>query len=244
MVSAWSFQEHPRPGGHGRLAVRRGWQRRELQPELHREVQPAHQQVGGSLLHVHPPQQRGGGGAGTAQLPTPFLAHPLGVLDEPLTKEQDLPYLKGTGAPGGAPGRRGPPRGAAGHCRRRAKAPGATPSPNTPRDPGAIPAFVARVGPSRRSETCFPGEHPPSRGRGEGVPSAPSTDSSQRPPEGCGFSFGEGNPQTIAAFGIRTIQLVPPGRAQPAVEAPRRPAGWQRWTALLAGPRPSVQALL
>nr|XP_013049728.2 kelch-like protein 17 isoform X2 [Anser cygnoides] len=237
-------QEHPRPGGHGRLAVRRGWQRRELQPELHREVQPAHQQVGGSLLHVHPPEQRGGGGAGTAQLPTPFLAHPLGVFDEPLTKDQDLPYLKGTGAPGGAPGRRGPPRGAAGRYRRRAKAPGATSSPGTPRDPGAIPALGARTGPSRRSEMCFPGEHPPSGGRGEGVLSAPSTDSSHRPPEGCVFSFGEGNLETIAASRIQTIRPVPHGRAQPAVEAPQSPVGCQRRAALLPGPRPGVQALL
>lgn len=35
VLSAWSFQEHPRPGGHGRVAVRGGWQRRELQPQLH-----------------------------------------------------------------------------------------------------------------------------------------------------------------------------------------------------------------
>lgn len=132
VVSAWSLQEHPRPGGHGWVAVRSGGQRWELQPELHREVQPPNQQVGSSLLHVHTPEQRGGGCAGTPQLPAPLLAHPVGVFDEPLTKNQDLPYLKGTGAPGGALGQRGWPHGAAGRCRRRAKVLAAASSLSTP----------------------------------------------------------------------------------------------------------------
>lgn len=94
--------------------------------------------MGGSLLHVHAPEQRGGGRAGTPQLPTTLLTHPVGLFDEPLTKDQDLPYLKGTGASGGALGQRGQSHGAAGHCRR-TKVPAAASSPNTPVNPRSHP---------------------------------------------------------------------------------------------------------
>lgn len=131
--------------------------------------------MGSSLVHVHTPEQRGGGCAGTPQLPTPLFAHAVSVFDEPLTKNQDLPYLKGTGAPGGVLGQRGPPHRAAGRCRRRAKVPAAASSPSLLQTPGAIPALGAHIGSARprQLEMCFLDEHPPSRGRGEGVLSAP-----------------------------------------------------------------------
>ncbi|XP_034526893.1 kelch-like protein 17 isoform X6 [Ailuropoda melanoleuca] len=78
-------QEYARPGGHGRLAVRRGGQRWQLQPQLHREVQPEDQQVGGRVLHVHAAQQRGRGSARAAQLPAALLAHAVRVVHKPLT---------------------------------------------------------------------------------------------------------------------------------------------------------------
>lgn len=189
-VSARSFQKHPRPGGHGWLAVRGGRQRWQLQPELHREVQPSHQQVGGSLLHVHPPQQRWGGRAGTAQLPTPLLAHALRVLDEPLTKDRDLPYLQGVG---------GPSCGAAARCRSRAKALAAIPSPSAPMEPGAIPG--ARLG-SASPKLCFLGDHTPSAVLGEGVlPLHPRTHLTALP-KGYLFSLGKGTSKPSLLIGF------------------------------------------
>ncbi|KAM7099971.1 kelch-like protein 17 isoform 2-T2 [Molossus nigricans] len=85
-VEKYEPQEHPRPGGHGRMAVCRGGQRWQLQPQLHREVQPEDQQVGGCVLHVHAAQQCGRGGAGAAQLPAAVLAHTVRVVHQPLTR--------------------------------------------------------------------------------------------------------------------------------------------------------------
>lgn len=89
----FSFQEHTWPGGYGRLAVCSGGKRWQLQSELHWEVQPAQQQMGRSLLHVHAAQQRGRGGAGASQLPATLVAHPLGFLHQPLTRGHRLADL-------------------------------------------------------------------------------------------------------------------------------------------------------
>lgn len=151
------------------MAVRCRWQRRELQPQLHREVQPPYQQVGSSLVHVHTPEQRRGGCAGTPQLPTPFLAHPVGVFDEPLTKNQDLPYLKGTGVCGGA---LGSPHGAAGRYKEESEGTGLQPQHSL--NPGAMPVLGAHIRSARpqQLEMCFLDEHPPCRGQEERMLSA------------------------------------------------------------------------
>lgn len=87
------FQEHPWPRCYGRLVVRSGRKRRQLKPKLHREVQSAQQQVGCSLLHVHAPQQCGRSRTGTPELPATLLAHPLGLLHQPLTRGHRLAEL-------------------------------------------------------------------------------------------------------------------------------------------------------
>lgn len=46
--------------------------------------------MGGSLLHVHAAQQRRRSGAGASELPAAFLAHPLSVLHQPLTRGHRL----------------------------------------------------------------------------------------------------------------------------------------------------------
>ncbi|XP_035163108.1 kelch-like protein 17 isoform X2 [Callithrix jacchus] len=107
-VEKYEPQEHTRPGGHGWMAVRSRGQRWQLQPQLHREVQPEDQQVGGCLLHVHPAQQRGRRGAGAAQLSATILAHALRVLHQPLTQplpeSRSLPHaLRGPWPPPGTP---------------------------------------------------------------------------------------------------------------------------------------------
>lgn len=68
------------------MVVRSGRQRRQLQPELHREVQPAQQQMGGGLLHVHAAQQCGRGRARATELPSAIFTHALCVLHQSLTR--------------------------------------------------------------------------------------------------------------------------------------------------------------
>ncbi|XP_044092806.1 kelch-like protein 17 isoform X3 [Neovison vison] len=98
-VEKYEPQEYARPGGHGRLALCRGGQRWQLQPQLHREVQPEDQQVGGRVLHVHAAQQRGRGSAGAAQLPAALLAHAVRVVHQPLTRGADCPEARPRGLP-------------------------------------------------------------------------------------------------------------------------------------------------
>ncbi|XP_037002863.2 kelch-like protein 17 isoform X1 [Artibeus jamaicensis] len=100
-VSRPTGREHPRPSGHGWMAVCRGGQRWQLQPQLHREVQPEDQQVGGCVLHVHSAQQRGRGGARAAQLPATVVTHAVCVVHQPLTPGGcGLPHaLSPTGGP-------------------------------------------------------------------------------------------------------------------------------------------------
>lgn len=49
--------------------------------------------MGGSLLHVHTPQQCGSGRAGAAQLPAALLAHPFCFLHQSLTRGYYLAEL-------------------------------------------------------------------------------------------------------------------------------------------------------
>lgn len=85
-----SPQEHPRPRRHGWLVIRGGRKRRKLESQLHREVQPAQQQMGRGVLHVYTTQQRGRGSAGAAELPATLLAHPVRLLHQPLTRGHRL----------------------------------------------------------------------------------------------------------------------------------------------------------
>ncbi|XP_037599390.1 kelch-like protein 17 isoform X1 [Cebus imitator] len=112
-VEKYEPQEHTRPGGHGWLAVCGRGQRWQLQPQLHREVQPEGQQVGGRLLHVHAAKQCGRGGAGAAPLPAAVLAHALRVLHQPLTQ----PPPEARGLPHALRGPRPPPGTSRAVCR-------------------------------------------------------------------------------------------------------------------------------
>jgi len=227
------------------VAVRSGWQRRELQPELHREVQPPYQQVGSSLVHVHAPEQCRGGRVGTPQLPAPVLAHPVGVFDEPLTKNQDLPYLKGTGVPGRGLGQRGPPRGAAGLCRRRAKVPAAASSPGTPVKPRSHPHSwcTHRISATAAVRNVLPGRAPsfPRASRGDALCSVQTHLTAH--PKGVYFLSGGETLNHRCFLGSRDAAGATRASAA-SLGAPRSPVGWQRWAALLPRARLNVQPLL